>query len=50
MLAYALTGLGLPGVCLAVALAAGVQCAAAGLLFRRDPAQEETVVPSVRTG
>ena len=49
-LAYALTGLGLPGVCLAVALAAGVQCAAAGLLFRRDPAQEETVVPSVRTG
>ncbi|MZF87068.1 MATE family efflux transporter [Streptomyces sp. SID5643] len=49
-LAYALTGSGLPGVCLAMALAAAVQCAAAGLLFRRDPAQEETGVSSVRTG
>jgi Na+-driven multidrug efflux pump len=49
-LAYALTGLGLPGVCLAMALAAAVQGASAGLLFRRDPAQEETGVSSVRTG
>jgi Na+-driven multidrug efflux pump len=48
--AYALTGFGLPGVCLAMALAAAVQCASAGLLFRRDPAQEETGVSSVRTG
>ena len=49
-LADALTGFGLPGVCLAMVLAAAVQCAAAGLLFRRDPAQEETGVSSVRTG
>ncbi|GGW83772.1 MATE family efflux transporter [Streptomyces lomondensis] len=50
-LAYALTGLGLPGVCLALALAAGVQCALAGLLFRRAAAQEETGVSSpVRAG
>lgn len=49
-LAYALTGSGLPGVCLAMGLAAAVQCAVAGLLLRRDRAQEETGVSSVRTG
>ncbi|MFJ8590097.1 MATE family efflux transporter [Streptomyces sp. NPDC093598] len=49
-LAYGLTGLGLPGVCLALALATAVQCALAGLLFRRAPAQEETGVPSAWAG
>ncbi|WP_327356688.1 MATE family efflux transporter [Streptomyces sp. NBC_01304] len=39
-LAYALSGLGLPGVCLAMALAMAVQCAALGLLLRRVPRQE----------
>ncbi|MFD5427996.1 MATE family efflux transporter [Streptomyces sp. NPDC127084] len=34
-LAYVLSGFGLPGVCLAMALAAGVQCAALVWLFRR---------------
>ncbi|MER8011700.1 MATE family efflux transporter [Streptomyces sp. NPDC094149] len=34
-LAYALSGLGLPGVCLALALAMAVQCAVAGTLFAR---------------
>lgn len=47
-LAYRLTGLGLPGVCLALALAAAVQCALAGVLFRRAPAQEETGVSPAR--
>ncbi|MFF9119795.1 MATE family efflux transporter [Streptomyces massasporeus] len=47
-LAYGLTGLGLPGVCLALALATAVQCALAGVLFRRDPAQEETGVSPAR--
>ncbi|MEU0893874.1 MATE family efflux transporter [Streptomyces massasporeus] len=47
-LAYSLTGLGLPGVCLALALATAVQCALAGMLFRRAPAQEETGVSPVR--
>ncbi|MFE1946044.1 MATE family efflux transporter [Streptomyces massasporeus] len=47
-LAYGLTGLGLPGVCLALALAAAVQCALAGVLFRRAPAQEETGVSPAR--
>lgn len=49
-LAYVLTGLGLPGVCLALALATAVQCGLAGVLFRRAPAQEETGVSSVRAG
>ncbi|MFJ7345439.1 MATE family efflux transporter [Streptomyces sp. NPDC101110] len=49
-LAYALTGLGLPGVCLALALATAVQCALAGVLFRRAPAQEETGVSPARVG
>ncbi|WMD08245.1 MATE family efflux transporter [Streptomyces sp. FXY-T5] len=47
-LAYGLAGLGLPGVCLALALAAAVQCALAGVLFRRAPAQEETGVSPAR--
>ncbi|MGW2829323.1 MATE family efflux transporter [Streptomyces sp. NPDC001286] len=34
-LAYGLSGLGLPGVCLALALAMAVQCAVAGTLFVR---------------
>ncbi|MEU4106623.1 MATE family efflux transporter, partial [Streptomyces tanashiensis] len=34
-LAYALSGAGLPGICLAMALAMGAQCAALGLLHRR---------------
>ncbi|MFF5368534.1 hypothetical protein [Streptomyces sp. NPDC013187] len=49
-LAYALTGLGLHGVCLAPAFAAAVQCALVRLLFRRAPVQEETGVSSVRAG
>ncbi|MGW0612243.1 MATE family efflux transporter [Streptomyces sp. NPDC002788] len=48
--AYALTGLGLPGVCLALGLGAAVQCAPVGLLFGRAPDQEETAVSSVRAG
>lgn len=34
-LAYGLSGLGLPGVCLAPALATAVQCAVVAVLFRR---------------
>ncbi|MFF8675948.1 MATE family efflux transporter [Streptomyces sp. NPDC015242] len=49
-LAHGLTGLGLPGVCLALAVATAVQCALAGLLFRRAPAQEETGVSPARAG
>ncbi|CAL9421016.1 MATE family efflux transporter [Streptomyces sp. enrichment culture] len=40
-LAYGLSGLGLPGVCLAMALAMGVQGALAAVLFRRRARQEE---------
>jgi putative MATE family efflux protein len=41
-LAYACTGLGLPGVCLALALAMAVQCGAVLAVFRRTaPVQEE---------
>ncbi|MGW0290390.1 MATE family efflux transporter [Streptomyces tuirus] len=47
-LAYGLTGLGLPGVCLALALATAVQCVLAGVLFRRAPVQEETGVSPAR--
>ncbi|MFJ4279708.1 MATE family efflux transporter [Streptomyces massasporeus] len=47
-LAYGLTGLGLPGVCLALALATAVQCALAGMLFRQAPVQEETGVSPAR--
>jgi Na+-driven multidrug efflux pump len=47
-LAYGLTGLGLPGVCLALAVGTAVQCGLAGMLFRRAQAQVETGVSSVR--
>ncbi|MFI0809940.1 MATE family efflux transporter [Streptomyces echinatus] len=48
-LAYVLAGLGLPGVCLALALAMAVQCAAAVVLLpRRTGRQEETGVSSAR--
>lgn len=47
-LAFALSGLGLPGVCLALALAMGVQCAAALWLRRRDRRQEGGDVSLVR--
>jgi Na+-driven multidrug efflux pump len=40
-LAYGLSGLGLPGVCLALALAMGVQCAVVGVLFRRRARSQE---------
>ncbi|MFE1880615.1 MATE family efflux transporter [Streptomyces diastatochromogenes] len=38
-LAYALSGLGLPGVCLALALAMAVQCGAVAVLLRRGRRQ-----------
>ncbi|MHC3473354.1 MATE family efflux transporter [Streptomyces sp. 7R007] len=47
-LAYALSGLGLPGVCLALALAMAVQCAAVAVLFRRRASYEEAEVSLVR--
>ena len=45
-LAYGLSGLGLPGVCLALALAMGAQCAAVGAVVRRDRRQGVTASPS----
>jgi putative MATE family efflux protein len=47
-LAHGLSGLGLPGVCLALALAMAVQCAAVGVLLRRAGRQEETGASLVR--
>jgi putative MATE family efflux protein len=47
-LAYGLTGLGLPGVCLALALAMAMQCAAVLVLFRRARSQEEAEVSLAR--
>ncbi|MEV0169637.1 MATE family efflux transporter [Streptomyces sp. NPDC050803] len=47
-LAYGLAGLGLPGVCLALALAMAGQCAAVLVLFRRVPRQEGSEVSLVR--
>ncbi|MFJ5777363.1 MATE family efflux transporter [Streptomyces sp. NPDC093094] len=44
-LAYGLSGLGLPGVALAAALATGLQGAVCAVLFRRAGRQEETGVP-----
>ncbi|WP_427922982.1 MATE family efflux transporter [Streptomyces sp. cg40] len=38
-LAYGLSGLGLPGVCLAMALSMGVQCGVVAVLFRRGGAR-----------
>lgn len=49
-LAYALSGLGLPGVCLALALAMGVQCAAVLLSLRRARSQEGRDVSLARVG
>ncbi|MGW0212254.1 MATE family efflux transporter [Streptomyces sp. NPDC003233] len=49
-LAHALGGLGLPGVCLALALAMAVQCAAVAALLRRAGRHEETGQPLARTG
>ncbi|MFJ3811212.1 MATE family efflux transporter [Streptomyces sp. NPDC090073] len=49
-LAYALSGLGLPGVCLALGLAMAVQCAAVAVLLRRARSQAGTGVPLVRVG
>ncbi len=46
LLAHALSAFGLPGICLALALAMAVQCAAVGVLLSR--AQEETGVSFVR--
>ncbi|WP_460064679.1 MATE family efflux transporter [Streptomyces sp. YKOK-I1] len=46
-LAHALSGLGLPGVCLALALAMGVQCAAVGLVSRSVWRQEEAGAASL---
>ncbi|MEU6378102.1 MATE family efflux transporter [Streptomyces sp. NPDC046909] len=40
-LAYALSGLGLPGVCLALALAMAVQCGVVGAVFPKVRSQEE---------
>ncbi|MFE7585575.1 MATE family efflux transporter [Streptomyces gardneri] len=40
-LAYALSGLGLAGICLAMALAMAVQCAALGLLHRRGAGSQK---------
>ncbi|MFF9325607.1 MATE family efflux transporter [Streptomyces sp. NPDC014776] len=47
-LAWALAGLGLPGVCLALASAMAVQCAAVAVLLRRAGVQDETGVSLVR--
>lgn len=40
-LAYALSGLGLPGICLALALSMAVQCTAVGLLLARARRRQE---------
>ncbi|MEU5632624.1 MATE family efflux transporter [Streptomyces rishiriensis] len=49
-LAYALSGLGLPGICLALALSMGVQSVAVGAVLRRawPRGQEETAGSPVR--
>ncbi|WP_369168753.1 MATE family efflux transporter [Streptomyces sp. R28] len=47
-LAYGLSGLGLPGVCLALAVAMGVQCAVVLVVFRRARRQEGSDVSVVR--
>ncbi|GGR02893.1 MATE family efflux transporter [Streptomyces griseomycini] len=49
-LAYALTGLGLPGVALALALAMAVQCAVLPVPLRRARDQEETGASVARAG
>lgn len=47
-LAHSLSGLGLPGVCLALALATAVQCAALPRLLRRRRRQEGSGVSFAR--
>jgi len=47
-LAQGLSGLGLPGVCLALALAMAVQCGVVAVLFRRTRRQEEAEASLVR--
>ncbi|MDF3149560.1 MATE family efflux transporter, partial [Streptomyces sp. T21Q-yed] len=47
-LAYGLSGLGLPGVCLALAVAMGVQCAVVLVVLRRARRQEGSDVSLVR--
>ncbi|MET9434619.1 MATE family efflux transporter [Streptomyces sp. NPDC006551] len=49
-LAYALSGLGLPGICLAMALAMAGQCAALALLHRRTPLRQEADIVFSRSG
>ncbi|MFJ8665776.1 MATE family efflux transporter [Streptomyces sp. NPDC093600] len=49
-LAYALSGLGLPGICLAMALAMAGQCAALGMLHRRTPLRQEADIDLSRSG
>ncbi|MGW0467342.1 MATE family efflux transporter [Streptomyces sp. NPDC003027] len=49
-LAYALSGLGLPGICLAMALAMAGQCAALGLLHRRTPRRQDADIDLSRSG
>ncbi|EFH28569.1 MULTISPECIES: MATE family efflux transporter [Streptomyces] len=49
-LAYACTGLGLPGVCLALALAMALQCGIVLLLFRRAGTRVEGEAEAARAG
>ncbi|MFF3906433.1 MATE family efflux transporter [Streptomyces sp. NPDC001848] len=49
-LAYALSGLGLPGVCLALGLAMAAQCAAVTVLLLQGRHQEQTGVSLARVG
>ncbi|MFD7325571.1 MATE family efflux transporter [Streptomyces sp. NPDC059875] len=49
-LAYAFSGLGLAGICLAMGLATAGQCAALGLLHRRTPAAQATGRLLARSG
>lgn len=46
--AYALAGLGLPGICLALALSMAAQCTAVGVFLARARRQEEPRVSLVR--
>ncbi|MBT2440471.1 MATE family efflux transporter [Streptomyces sp. ISL-36] len=49
-LAHAFSGLGLPGICLAMGLAMAGQCAALGLLHRRTPGAQTTGRLLARSG
>ncbi|WP_181803991.1 MATE family efflux transporter [Streptomyces shenzhenensis] len=50
LLAYALSGLGLPGICLALTLAMAVQCAAVAARLRRARRHEDSGIPLARVG